>query len=224
MTAPPNVTLSLPDIEQLASEGGYSGLANLSQTTAALILSAALWFENHAVWTGANFGELSPAEIDRIDEITALAQGEIMQSMIGTIVPVATAVLPPNTLLCDGTTYLEADYPELYAALDAAFQISPTQFNVPDLRSRFVIGEGGPPMGSSGGQRSITLATNQLPAHSHGYRANPPILVTVGAGAPVSVGNGVPILSNTSNTGSGAPIDILNPYVALAFVIISGRP
>ena len=223
MAFQPEVTLSLPELLNQSSTGGYAGLVNMSQTTAALLLNAAVWFSDTRVWTGAS-GPPDAAEIDQIDAIVSEAIDTIMVSMVGTILPVATAVLPPRTLLCDGTTYLEADYPELYAALDPVFQTSPIDFVVPDLRNRFIYGEGTFSMGASGGARSVTLTTNQLPAHSHTYRANAPIAVTIGAGAPVSVANGIPTLSNTGNTGAGDFVNILNPYVALAYVIIAGRP
>lgn len=220
----PDVQLSLPAIENLATEGGYSGLVNMSQTTAALLLSAAVWFENPAVWTGATFGELSDFEIARIEEITALAQDEIMASMIGTIVPVATAVLPPNTLLCDGATYNEVDYPELYAALDPTFHLGPNQFTVPDCRDRFIAGELTGPMGLTGGGINYNIGVGNLPPHSHTYLAGTPTVATLGAGAPLTVGAVPPQVLNSGNAGGGNAIQIIPPFIVLAYAIIAGRP
>ncbi len=224
MAIRPNVTLSLPEIENLASEGGYSGLVNMSQTTAALLLSAAVWFQNHKVWTGATFGELSQFEIDRIDEIVALAQDEIMASMIGTVVPVATGVLPPNTLLCDGAIYNESDYPELYAALDPIFHLGPATFNVPDCRDRFIAGELTGPMGLTGGGINYNIGVANLPSHSHSYLVGTPVVATLGAGAPLTVASTPPTSINTGSTGGGNAIQIIPPFIVLAYAIIAGRP
>ncbi len=51
---------------------------------------------------------------------------------------------PTGWLLCDGTSYLRATYPDLYAAVGNAFgTVDGTHFNVPDLRGRFLRGVDG---------------------------------------------------------------------------------
>src|SRR5689334_19702372 len=47
-------------------------------------------------------------------------------------------------LLCDGTSYKQSDYPALFTAIGSANGSSGAgQFNVPDLRDRFVRGRNG---------------------------------------------------------------------------------
>ena len=64
---------------------------------------------------------------------------------IGTIVVWAggheESLLSPGWLLCNGATYPQVDYPELYKAIRTNWGGSGTaDFNVPDLRGQFVRG------------------------------------------------------------------------------------
>lgn len=44
----------------------------------------------------------------------------------------------PGWLLCDGSSYLQSDYPSLFECLGIKFGGDDTHFNVPDLRGRFL--------------------------------------------------------------------------------------
>ncbi|GEM_PF-2727067 len=79
---------------------------------------------------------------------------------VGSIVAFYTRDIPENWLLCDGQRVDAKLYPELYNLLQHR--------NVPDLRNRFLVGAGDNyPLGSTGGQESVTLQTSQIPAHTH---------------------------------------------------------
>lgn len=79
---------------------------------------------------------------------------------VGSIVAFYTRDIPENWLLCDGQSIDEKLYPELYHLLQHK--------NVPDLRNRFLVGAGNNyPLGSTGGQDSVTLQTSQIPVHTH---------------------------------------------------------
>jgi len=59
----------------------------------------------------------------------------------GTILPFGGASAPGGYLLCDGTSYLRADYAELFAAIGTIWGTADgTHFNVPDLQGRFLRG------------------------------------------------------------------------------------
>jgi microcystin-dependent protein len=82
---------------------------------------------------------------------------------------------PMGWLLCDGTSYLRATYPDLFAAIGATYGAADgTHFNVPDLRDRFAIGKGvnaaSDALGETGGVDAVTLTSAQsgLKAHNHG--------------------------------------------------------
>lgn len=87
--------------------------------------------------------------------------------MIGAILPVATAEMPQNMLLCDGSQYLRVDYPELYKSLNSALIVDSDTFSVPDLRDKFVLAAGNHAEMSEGGAETVALQTAQMPYHNH---------------------------------------------------------
>lgn len=185
------------------------------------------------LWANDQF-PLTEAEIDDLDNKLSAAQGQLMQALVGLIMPCATAAAPAGTLICDGATYLRVDYPNLYAALDAAFIIDADSFVVPDLRDKFVMGASATnPEGSTGGSGSTTLTVGQLPAHSHTTQLHShteitavPALITIGPGAPAPSavpGAGVTGAATVivDATGNGDPVDIKPPFVALKYVVVA---
>lgn len=184
------------------------------------------------LWYNDQF-PLTDAEIDDLDDKLSTAQGQLMQSLVGLIMPCVTAAAPAGTLICDGATYLRADYPNLYAALDAAFIIDADSFVVPDLSNRFIQGTGTNAMGSTGGSDTTTLTVGQLPSHTHTTQPHShteitatPTLIAIGPGAPAPAavpGAGVTGASTVvvDNTGSGDPVTITPPFVALRYVVVA---
>lgn len=100
---------------------------------------------------------------------------EIPMFVPGTILPFANLVGPgEDWLLCDGSLVLKAIYPDLFDAIGYLFGQPGNQdyFYLPDLSSRFLVGydQGNTDYnvpGKVGGQDTVTLTTNQIPAHSH---------------------------------------------------------
>jgi microcystin-dependent protein len=185
------------------------------------------------LWTNDQY-PLSESEIDDLDDKLSTAQGALMQSLVGLIMPVATAAAPQGTLVCDGATYLRTDYPNLYAVLDAAFILDADSFVVPDLRDRFVMGTSATATpGTTGGSGETTLTVGQLPAHTHTTQAHThteitagPTLITIGPGAPAPSavpGAGItgPATVIVDPTGSGDPVSIVPPFVALMYVVVA---
>lgn len=55
--------------------------------------------------------------------------------------PAAAGSIPSGYLLCDGASYLRADYPDLFAIIGTTFgAVDGTHFNVPNLKGRMVVG------------------------------------------------------------------------------------
>lgn len=69
--------LDLVKLQTLANEGGYAGSFTLSDESAIVALSSALWLDNLDIWQGAN-DFLTEDEIDEIKELTANLQYELM--------------------------------------------------------------------------------------------------------------------------------------------------
>jgi microcystin-dependent protein len=121
---------------------------------------------------------------------------------------------PVGYLLCDGTSYLQATYPNLFAAIGTAYgSVDGTHFNVPDLRGLFPRGvsgiSGNDPDASSrtaqntGGNAGNNVGSVQADAFaSHNHLSNN----TQEAGNIGSVfggGNGVSTGSNAATTSTG---------------------
>ena len=106
---------------------------------------------------------------------------------IGSIVGFASTVAPEGYLVCDGSTYSQSEYPELYAMIGNQFGGPAGSFNVPDLRGQFLRGAQGAGIGafqddstkmpnssfrangtiSSAGQHSHSGTTTGAGAHGH---------------------------------------------------------
>lgn len=142
--------------------------------------------------------------------------------MIGAIVAFPNDTLPDGMLLCDGATYDRADYPDLYDTLHADYHLSGTQFNVPNLLDRFVVGAGNDyGLGDTGGENTHTLTIAEMPNHAHYYI--PPTanidLETPGAPDLLAAGIGLPTL--TDDEGGGQAHENRPPYYALIWAIIA---
>lgn len=156
--------------------------------------------------------------------------------MLGAVWPFASASPPPHTLLCDGATYLRADYPNLYSSLDAAFIIDADHFRVPDLIHKFVFGAdvgGSFPVASTGGTQDETLTLAQVPTHSHtdlghthaegnvapstAFPPAPPALVI---SAIPTLGVTGPGFAALDSSGGGGSHNNMPPYFALRWCIV----
>lgn len=177
---------------------------------------------------------LTEAELDDLDNKLSTAQGQLMQSLVGLIMPVATATAPQGTLVCDGSTYLRIDYPNLYDALDSAFIVDADSFVVPDLRDRFVMGSSATNApGATGGSNETTLTIGQLPPHSHTTQphahsevAAVPAIINGGLEAPASAAVSAAATTGVAtvivdDTGNGEPVTITPPFVALMYVVVA---
>lgn len=82
------------------------------------------------------------------------------------------AAAPSGWLLCDGASYLRADYPALFAAIGVAYgSADGTHFNVPDMQGRVPAGYaagGNADVATLGNNEGVALA-NRRPAHNHTF-------------------------------------------------------
>jgi microcystin-dependent protein len=134
-----------------------------------------------------------------------------------------TAQLPAKWLKCDGTTYLQVDYPELYLTfVGTPYRISGTQFSVPDLRSRFLYGSSlDANIDDKAGSTTHVLTTPELPAHTHVQRGRN---VTGGANNQNAIAVGtdttqLTTITTTGSTGNGDAHNNMPPYIRGYFMI-----
>lgn len=204
-----------------------------------LSLPSALWFAAElsdliADMTDAdNWEQVGTVTVDEAVQ-AALVTYRSFATMIGQIFPYITSSPPENTLPCDGSVYNRVDYPDLYAALASAFILSADTFAVPDLRGKTIIGVStSHATGSTGGEETHELITDELPAHSHSDSGHTHSTGNSFTGAAVMPGEG-PVLipnpipastgsasANIGNTGGGTAHNNMQPYVALQYCVVA---
>lgn len=146
-------------------------------------------------------------------------------SMLGVVYPYTSADPPHGTLPCDGSTYTRADYPRLYAALDAVFIVDADHFITPDLRGRTVIGVGLGPglsdrsMNDSGGEEEHTLIIGEMPNHAHSeVIATSTVIV---GGLEDIQQSAVPSTGITGYNGGDNGHNNMQPFAALKYCVVA---
>jgi len=158
------------------------------------------------------------------------------EPFVGQIMAVPYNFAPTGWAECNGQLIPIASNTALFSLLGVQYGGNgTTNFALPDLRGRVMVGEGNGPglipviLGESGGYYQATITTNNLPAHSH------PISANTGAGTTSIPTNNV--LANTADSdreysttsnvsmiptaavGGTTPINNMQPYVGIKYVI-----
>ncbi len=105
----------------------------------------------------------------------------------------------------------------------------------PDLRNKFILGKNsvGENSNLAGGNSSVTLSVDNLPAHNHlyagddqvgyihdgNYNAGNNVVSRPGGYDASSSSSGAGTIYRSSNTGSGQSFSIMPPYYKLAFIM-----
>jgi len=118
---------------------------------------------------------------------------------VGALLPYCSSITPYGYLVCDGTTYNQSDYPDLFRVLDGVgYGQTSTTFDVPNLVGEYIRGTsvnaGTIDPGQSGGETtSVSLVVANIPPFS-----------TDGASIvfTTSPGTTVPVITSASNQGT----------------------
>lgn len=165
--------------------------------------------------------EVNDTVADVVAACKAFVESWYGDMLIGSVAP--WIVDPPSGwLILDGSTYANADYPELSDLLPAHL-ISGANFTLPDVENAFPFGVVDEDDGAAvAGSNVLNLTVGQLPAHTHTY--TPPTL-TITAETPVvpipTAGIGAPI--PTGSTGSGDDVDVRPKRFGLIYAVYAGR-
>lgn len=156
-------------------------------------------------------------------------------SYIGEIRAFSFGFVPQGWLACDGTSYLQQQYPALYSILGRIYtgtNVANSNFQVPDLRGMTLTGtQTGQSIITPQGAESVLLAQNNLPAHNHTLQGfthtsaqnalavNTPgstVFLSNGNGQPIAGSPGVSMYSNTSTAGTVMNVQSLGNTPATA--------
>lgn len=142
----------------------------------------------------------------------------------GAVLPFGTTSIPAGFLACDGSAVSRTTYASLFAVVGTGYGVGDgsTTFNVPDLRSRCIMGHSGSGdytyLGATGGEATHELTIPEMPAHTHA--------ITMCGGdlqgghyAPTSATIGTPGTSASGSYGGGTAHDNMPPYILLKWGI-----
>lgn len=156
---------------------------------------------------------------------------------IGTVTMFAGNFAPVGYAFCDGRLLPIAENSALFALIGTTYggdgQVT---FALPDLRGRAPIhqfnlaGGGNYVIGQVLGTETVTLTTNQLPAHTHGLGANsgtgsgagPSGAVWARSSATQNYAAAANVAMNAgavASSGGNQPHENMQPYLAINFII-----
>lgn len=181
-------------------------------------------FSMHFDVTGNNAGGITfdrSGSSKATPAATGVVVGEIKQY------PLNTA--PTGYLLCDGSVLNIADYPALGALLGSTYGGNgTTTFGVPNMKGKVAVGRDSAQtefdlIGETGGAKTHTLTTGEIPAHSHTISPST-VFSTVGTanwqytnGTGLAFKNDAPV--SAANAGGGGAHNNLQPYMVLNYII-----
>lgn len=140
----------------------------------------------------------------------------------GSVIPFAGKTAPTGWLMCQGQAVSRTTYAQLFSVIGTTFGSGDgsTTFNLPDLRGRVAVGVDSDAnfLGTTAGEKVVTLSIDQIPTHSHQYSFR-----DIGSATAQSGSNyGVPSKTNrydASSTGGGQAHNNIQPSLYLYYLI-----
>ena len=181
-----------------------------------------------------------PAEI--LKQVQSIAAD--IRTLVNKVTPIGTIMMygaerdPEGWMRCDGRLLDRNTYAKLYAVIGLTYgSTTVSNFRIPDIRERSVVGTGPGSkydIGNKGGNTTVTLSINQMPAHTHpigeiedqGRRFQ-----SRTSGQDIGIGTaGYTYLTSTgsnqagrspiaTSVGGSDPIDVRSPYFGLPYII-----
>lgn len=146
---------------------------------------------------------------------------------IGAIQAYGGTTAPAGWLICNGMAVNRVVYRELFAVIGTTYGEGDTvtTFNLPNLKGRVAIGaDTGYVLGSTGGEETHQLTTNELPAHKHHMSTNNDDFNNTQSGGNYgTTRDGTTAWYNTAwytdETGGDQPHNNMQPYLVTNYII-----
>ena len=170
-------------------------------------------------------------ELNYVDGVTSAIQTQLntLTTSISTAVPAGVitqfggSTAPTGWKLCDGTAYSRTvTYNTLFDAIGTTYGAGDgsTTFNVPNLKGKVPVGLDDSQsefnlLGETGGAKTHTLITAEIPSHSHSSLQ----LGNAGGSTGLPVTGTVTTDTTTGSTGGGGAHNNLQPYIVVNYII-----
>lgn len=171
-----------------------------------------------------------------------------MEGVIGYVTMFAGNFAPKSWAFCNGQTINIASNTALFSILGTTYGGNgTTTFQLPNTQGRTVVGAGSGPglstynLGQAAGTNSVTITTQQMPAHVHPVSVTAQNNCMMGSDASVSAANGstyardavnmpydsnpgasggtFPATLSMTNQGNNQPMGIQRPMLGLNYII-----
>lgn len=179
------------------------------------------------VWEADDYSEAYSYMQELMEFVVCMFEGECVIMPIGTTVLWHMETPPTGWLICDGSGYLKAEYPKLYALFGDKYGVSTDFFGVPDLRSKVPYGaDFDIELDETFGEATHTLTTAEIPAHSHRVpKQSATVNAAVNVATPAArTDNPATPHITTDETGGGGAHNNIQPSYGVYFIVYAGLP
>ncbi len=148
-------------------------------------------------------------------------------SPTGSIVGFGANTAPEGWLICEGQVISRTAYATLFAVIGITYGAGDgsATFNLPNLKGRIPVGRDAAQaefdaLNETGGAKTHTLTTAEMPSHDHGAPTTNGINGSA-VEVPLASSSGFDYIGGapTSSTGGGAAHNNLQPYIVINYII-----